>query len=85
MRLVNHSTGQESPQKLLTHYAPINDTVLLPNGYLVSCSKDNTIKVWNIESGECLKTIYTPSGYVSNMAFIKNSNFLATLNDKLIK
>ena len=34
------------------HTSWVSDLLLLPNGYLVSCSEDKTIKVWNIEQDQ---------------------------------
>jgi WD40 repeat protein len=78
INIVNLRTGQVS-EPMFCHTGSISDMALLPNGHLLSCSSDNTIECWSVESGEFLKKIYTPSGYAWDMAYFKNSNYLATL------
>jgi WD40 repeat protein len=40
------------------HYSEIYSIIQLEDGRLCSCACDWTIKLWNIESGQCEQTIY---------------------------
>lgn len=59
----NHPVPSSNPQGTLItslrgHKSWIKDLIFHPNGkILVSCSDDKAIKFWNLETGECLKTI----------------------------
>lgn len=51
------------------HRKSVTSLVVTPDGkIIVSGSKDNTIKLWNIETGECLKTLKGHSGYIHSLA-----------------
>jgi len=39
------------------HTDSVQDIILLTNGYLASCSADNSIKLWNLTEGTCVKTL----------------------------
>jgi F-box/WD-40 domain protein MET30 len=49
---------------------------LLSKNRLASGSYDNTIKVWSIETGECLKTLTFPESGIMSMRSLAN-NLLA--------
>ena len=41
----------------MAHKQPINDLKLLSTGHFVSCSSDNSLKIWEFKSGECIRTL----------------------------
>ena len=45
---------------------------------LVSGSHDHTIKLWNIDSGKCLHTLYEHTGWVLSVCFSPNGKILAS-------
>lgn len=47
---------------------------------LYSCSINSTIKIWNIDSGELIKTIYDGEGKVYSIALSSDDNFLFSGN-----
>lgn len=51
------------------HSKPVTELVVTPNGKtIISGSDDNTIKLWDIETGECLKTLKGHSGRIHSLA-----------------
>ncbi|XP_027931443.1 WD repeat-containing protein 48-like [Vigna unguiculata] len=63
-----------------SHVDWVNDTVLVGDSTLVSCSSDTTIKLWNASSfGTCTRTLRQHSDYVTCLAAAgKNSNVVAS-------
>jgi WD40 repeat protein len=50
-----------------------------PNGkLLISCSEDLTVKIWDIASGNCLKTFIGHSGWVLDIAVSSDGSFLVS-------
>ena len=47
---------------LKDHGSTFNALVINKEGHLISGSGDSTIKVWDIEKGKHLKTLYSRSG-----------------------
>lgn len=55
--------------RTLSNYGILQSICFDPvNGYLVTGSDDNTIKVWNVSSGECVRTL-TDTGWVTSLCF----------------
>ena len=55
-----------------THSRPckVSDASFSPDGkYIVSCGSDNTVKVWSMRSGKCLKTFCTDSYALCSVMF----------------
>ena len=52
--------------ELTVHKGQINCLKLFSNNKLASGSSDKTVKIWDIESGECLKTINLDAYILSN-------------------
>ncbi len=52
----------------------VKDLLLLPRGILVSSSR--TIKFWNVDSYQCIKTIQKQNNKVSKLLFLNNKIFI---------
>ena len=52
---------------------------------LISASQDNTIKVWDLKTGECLKTLNEHERWVTCILTISNNQLVSSSNDKTIK
>ncbi len=50
---------------LLGHYDCVRSIIKLSDEQIASCSQDKTIKIWNINNGDCLKTIAGHSSEVT--------------------
>ncbi|KAL4304405.1 hypothetical protein GQ457_10G013750 [Hibiscus cannabinus] len=63
-----------------SHVDWVNDTVIVGENTLVSCSSDTTLKTWNCLSyGTCTRTLRQHSDYVTCLAAAeKNTNVLAS-------
>ena len=51
---------------------------------LISSSQDGTIKIWDLETGECLKTLEDHADWVTSI-LIHNSKLITCSSDKTIK
>ncbi|XP_028770767.1 WD repeat-containing protein 48 [Neltuma alba] len=63
-----------------SHVDWVNDSVLVGDNKLVSCSSDTTLKIWNpLSDGTCTRTLRQHSDYVTCLAAAeKNSNIVAS-------
>jgi len=52
---------------------------------LVSGSYDGTVKVWNVETGECLKQLLDKSGIIKSLFFTEAGKLVVTSSEGLIK
>ena len=52
---------------------------------LISASIDKTIKIWDLETGECLKTLHDHKASIETMLIIPNNKFISASVDYTIK
>lgn len=69
---------------LLQHQGPVVVVTELLNGDLVSASHDKTIKVWNKDNGECIRTFGEHSDKITDLKVI-NSFVCSVSKDKHIR
>jgi WD40 repeat protein len=68
------------------HEASVMAMVVTKNNQLVSASLDFTIKIWDIDKGECIQTLPGHTACVSTLALTHNSNHLISGSwDHMIK
>ncbi|MEB3218555.1 MAG: serine/threonine-protein kinase [Nostocales cyanobacterium 94392] len=67
-------------QKTLTEHSDwVNSVAISPDGnILASGSFDNTIKLWNLATGELIRTLAEHSDWVNSVAFSPDGNLLAS-------
>jgi WD40 repeat protein len=63
-------------QSFLGHIQMINTLISLPNNRMVSGSKDETIKVWDLDKGVCLKALTAHKHWITSLIFIERDNSL---------
>lgn len=68
---------------LTGHQDCIVSLVLLKNGNLFSASKDKTIKIWNPQTGKCIRTI--KSGKAKCLTLLKDGTIASVVDKKTIK
>ena len=52
---------------------------------LITASVDNTIKIWDFESGNCLKTLADHDNWVTSILLIPNNKLVSGSTDKTVK
>jgi WD40 repeat protein len=65
-----------------TYY--INSIIQLEDGRLCSCSYDNTIKLWNIDCGQCVLTINGHTSFVYCVIQLIDGRLCSGSRDKTI-
>ncbi len=68
-----------SSVKFEGHTNCVNDILPLPSlNQCVTCSNDTTLKVWDCETGACLRTLTEHTRYVGSLALHSNGQFFAS-------
>jgi WD40 repeat protein len=68
-----------SSVKLEGHTAWVNDIIWLPSSnQVVTCSVDETIKLWDCKTGECLQTLTDHTDEVKSLTFHPNGHYFAS-------
>jgi serine/threonine protein kinase/GTPase SAR1 family protein len=62
------------------HDLKVNDILWSPNGYIVSCSNDHTVKVWNPTTALTLRSLEANTESVECIAFLDKGRFLASVS-----
>ena len=70
---------------LTGHKTQVNTIALLPNGDLVSGSFDQTLKIWNLESGVLKTTLRGHSHTVSSLAILSGNRIASGSGDNSVK
>ena len=61
------------------HKGTVKSVAFLQNSNLLAAgSSDKTIKIWNIDTGQCIQTLTGHENSVYSVAFPQNSNLLAS-------
>ena len=58
---------------------------MAPLSKVISGNEDGSIKVWNLITGECLKTIKEHTKFINNIKLISFDTFSSCSDDKKIK
>ena len=70
---------------IFSHFTSDRFKIQKKNGNIVSCSQDNSIKVWDIANGTCLSTLNGHTGTVWCVTELKNDNIVSCSADRFIK
>ena len=54
------------------------------NQYVVSGSKDKTACIWDVESGDCIKTLEGHTSYVYGVSFSPNNQYVLSNYGKIV-
>ncbi len=58
---------------------------VLPDGNAISASRDKTLKVWDLKTGQCVMTLKGHAGYVISVAILPNGNAISASWDNTLK
>ncbi len=69
------------------HTYSVNSVSFSPDGNLIaSASEDATIRLWNVKSGELIRTLVGHTAFVNSVSFSPDGNFIASAsNDNTIR
>lgn len=86
-RPVNHSEGGTGTRVTLFegHTAGIRSVLEMPSGQIWSCSHDDSIRIWDKNSGECLKTLEGHTGGVYGIRLIAGERVISWAGDSTVK
>ncbi len=60
-------------------------TVQLSNGHLVSCSKDKTIRFWDLATGMTVKVLRGHSDYVRTLLLLRDGRIVSGSDDSTMR
>ena len=64
------------------HSKPVNSASFSPDGELVvSASSDSTIRIWDVKTGQCVRTIKGHNGSVNNANFSPDGKLIVSASD----
>jgi WD40 repeat protein len=55
--ILDLETGKQMKPSFTEHQRPVRVLTSLFNGYLISGSEDNTVKIWDVKTGDCLQSL----------------------------
>jgi len=67
------------------HTSSIFSLAVLSDRSLISGSSDKTIKIWNIKTGECIKTLEGINNRVRSLAVLHDGTLASGSDDETIK
>jgi WD40 repeat protein len=63
----------------------VNVALVNVAGYLISGSSDNTIKMWSIETGQCINTLEEHTDSVVDLVLYKSDQLISCSSDRSIR
>ncbi|MGL5132773.1 MAG: beta-propeller domain-containing protein, partial [Planktothrix sp.] len=85
--LTNQAQNWQCVKTLIAHTWVIYGVAITPDGKnIVSCSEDQTIKIWNLETGELEKTLIGHTGEVRAIAISSDGQMIVSgSSDKTVR
>jgi WD40 repeat protein len=72
-------------QTLTGHNSVVNSVAVLPNGDIVTGSSDNTVKIWDLKTGNEIKTLIGHNGAIRSVAVLPNGDIVTGSKDNTVK
>jgi len=83
---INASSIAWSSKSQSHHDDPVNSVAFSPDGQtLASASSDNTIKLWNVATGQLINTIKGHNQKISSIAFSIDGRSLSSASGKMVR
>ena len=70
---------------VLNGHDSITDIAKLIDGRIVSCSINGTLRIWDIDTGECQLTLKEPSGWVNGLEVLNDGRIISGATDGSIR
>ena len=68
---------------LVGHMCDVEVIEFHPNGhYVATGSSDRQVRLWSVETGECVRLFFTISGVITSMRFLRGGPHLVCGNEK---
>jgi len=67
------------------HGSGVNSVSFSRQGLLASGSWDNSVKIWNVVTGECIKTLSGHGGWVRSVSFSSQGLLASGSDDTTVK
>jgi WD40 repeat protein len=67
------------------HDVNINSIAKLPDGNIISASNDKTLKIWNVKTFQCIKTLEGHTDSVSSVLVHSNENIISCSKNNELK
>jgi len=80
-----YSFADTLDKKLTGHTGRITCVTNLPNGNIITGSEDKKIKIWNAESGNCIKTLSGHKNYILCLNVLLDGRIISGSLDKTLK
>lgn len=84
IKLWNPADGYKNIRTLLGHDHIVSAVRFLPSGnYLVSASRDTDLRIWDVTTGYCVKTVSGHTGWVRDICVSFDGKFLFSTGDDM--
>jgi WD40 repeat protein len=77
--------GGRLVRSLVGHTLDVNCIQFLPNGRLISASNDTTIRIWDVDSGECCSTLTGHNDWVRSLELIDEKTIISGGDDGTVR
>jgi len=67
------------------HLKWVNCVIQLPSGLVASCSGDETIRLWDVTTGECMRTLTGHGDNITSIVWIEDGLIVSGSADKTVR
>ena len=90
IKIIDSSKSDDQAATILRHGQDVFSLLQLPNSYLVSSGSSgiayNDIKIWNLENGRLVQSIFTGQSIINSISYHPASNLISSgSSDKSVK
>jgi platelet-activating factor acetylhydrolase IB subunit alpha len=81
VKIWDPSSKYANVRTLCGHDHSVHAVRFLPNGNLVSSGRDGSIRVWDVMTGYCLRTIDSQAGWIRDISPSADGNYVVSAGD----